>query len=59
VKPESDLAAAAGLELGIRRTIRTDGRMQTNDPHIFACGDVAQVKNGVTVRQHACGEQPN
>ncbi|WP_283171692.1 FAD-dependent oxidoreductase [Curtanaerobium respiraculi] len=48
VEPESDLAAACGLELGVRGAIKVDDRMRTNDPAIYAVGDAVQVKNRIT-----------
>ena len=38
VTPESGLAKAAGLELGLRGSIRVDSRMRTSDPRIYAVG---------------------
>ena len=43
VKPNSGLAKAAGLEIGPRGHIVTDAQMRTNDPDIFAVGDVVAV----------------
>jgi NADPH-dependent 2,4-dienoyl-CoA reductase/sulfur reductase-like enzyme/rhodanese-related sulfurtransferase len=48
VRPESELAAKAGLKLGIRDTIVVNEHMQTSDPDIYAVGDVAQVINPLT-----------
>ncbi len=48
VKPDSELAAACGLELGPRGHIRTDDRMRTSDPRIFAVGDAVEVREAVT-----------
>ncbi len=48
VTPESNLAAEAGLELGIKGAIVVDEHMRTSDPAIFAVGDAVQVKNFVT-----------
>ena len=39
VRPNAALAAAAGLELGVKGAIKVDGRMQTGDPNIWAAGD--------------------
>ncbi|HOO20964.1 MAG TPA: FAD-dependent oxidoreductase [Kiritimatiellia bacterium] len=47
VKPNSALAASAGLETGPKGHIATDDRMQTNDPDIFAVGDAVSVKDPV------------
>ena len=41
VRPRSELAAEAGLELGPRDTVRTDLNTLTSDPDILAAGDVA------------------
>ena len=48
VKPEARLALEAGLELGQLGGIRVNDRMQTSDPHIYAVGDVVEVRDGVT-----------
>jgi NADPH-dependent 2,4-dienoyl-CoA reductase/sulfur reductase-like enzyme/peroxiredoxin family protein/TusA-related sulfurtransferase len=42
VKPESGLAAAAGLEHGARGAIKVNGHMQTSDADIYAAGDVVE-----------------
>ncbi|OAM88968.1 FAD-dependent oxidoreductase [Termitidicoccus mucosus] len=42
VRPESELAAAAGLELGARGAIKVDRFMRTSDPDIYAAGDVVE-----------------
>jgi len=48
VRPESDLAAAAGLDLGPTGGIRVDAAMQTSDPAIWAAGDVVEVHSLLT-----------
>lgn len=48
VRPESELARSAGLELGERGAIRVDARMRTSDPHIYAVGDAVEVVDTVT-----------
>ncbi|TWT73017.1 FAD-dependent oxidoreductase [Allorhodopirellula solitaria] len=48
VRPESGLAAEAGIDCGPRGGIVTNEHMQTSDPNIYAVGDVAQVKDFVT-----------
>ena len=45
VRPDTTLAKAAGLELGERGGIRVDDQMRTSDPHIYAVGDVIEVKD--------------
>ena len=48
VTPDSSLAAAAGLELGVKGSIAVNDRMETSDPDIYAVGDAVQVKHFVT-----------
>lgn len=48
VAPESTLAREAGLDLGIRGSIKVDEHMRTSDSDIYAVGDAVQVKNYVT-----------
>jgi NADPH-dependent 2,4-dienoyl-CoA reductase/sulfur reductase-like enzyme/rhodanese-related sulfurtransferase len=52
VRPASELAAQAGLQLGERQAVVVDEFMQTSDPHIWAVGDVVASEDLVTgVRQ--------
>jgi len=39
VRPDTELAAAAGANLGLRGAIAVDDHMRTNLPHVFAAGD--------------------
>jgi NADPH-dependent 2,4-dienoyl-CoA reductase/sulfur reductase-like enzyme/rhodanese-related sulfurtransferase len=48
VQPDATLAKAAGLTLGEHGGIRVDDRMCTSDPHIWAVGDVVEVRDIVT-----------
>ncbi len=48
VRPETQLAKMAGLEIGQRGGIRVDEHMRTSDPDIFAVGDAIEVKDFVT-----------
>lgn len=48
VRPNSELAAQAGLELNQRRGIVVDGHMRTSEPHIWAVGDVAEVDHRIS-----------
>lgn len=48
VRPESRLAADAGLEVGARGGIRVDDRMRTSDPNIYAVGDAVEIRDAVT-----------
>ena len=42
VKPENNLAVAAGLEIGTRGGVKVNEFNQTNDPDIYAVGDVTE-----------------
>ncbi len=42
IQPESELAEKAGLELGIRKSIKVNEFQLTNDPDIYAAGDVVE-----------------
>jgi NADPH-dependent 2,4-dienoyl-CoA reductase/sulfur reductase-like enzyme/rhodanese-related sulfurtransferase len=48
VRPETDLATGAGVELGERGGIRVDDRMRTNVEGIWAVGDAVEVRHVVT-----------
>ncbi len=48
VTPDSTLAKEAGLELGIKRSIVVNDRMETSEKDIYAVGDAVQVKHYVT-----------
>jgi NADPH-dependent 2,4-dienoyl-CoA reductase/sulfur reductase-like enzyme/rhodanese-related sulfurtransferase len=48
VRPETQLAKMAGIEIGQRGGIRVDEQMRTSDPDIFAVGDAVEVKDFVT-----------
>ena len=48
VRPESDIARKAGIELNERGAIVVDGKMQTSIPDIFAIGDAIEVIDFVT-----------
>ncbi len=48
VRPDSALAASAGLELTDRGAIVVDSAQRTSDPHIWAVGDATAVRHGVT-----------
>lgn len=50
VRPESRLAAAAGIVCGPRGGIVTNAHMQSSDPNVYAVGDVAQVQCSMTHR---------
>lgn len=48
VVPDTALAKAAGLDLGLKGSILVDPHMRTSAPHIWAVGDAVQVKHLVT-----------
>lgn len=47
VRPDTDLARQAGLEIGALGGIRTDESMRTSDPHIWAAGDAVETWDAV------------
>jgi NADPH-dependent 2,4-dienoyl-CoA reductase/sulfur reductase-like enzyme/rhodanese-related sulfurtransferase len=48
VRPETELAKGARLEIGPRGGIRVDGQMRTSDSKIWAVGDAVEVIDYVT-----------
>ena len=48
VKPESNLAKAAGLKLNEKGAIIVNNKMQTSDENIYALGDAVEVQNIIT-----------
>ena len=48
IKPNSEMAEAAGLELGPGGAIAVDRILRTSDPEIYACGDCADAFNVIT-----------
>jgi NADPH-dependent 2,4-dienoyl-CoA reductase/sulfur reductase-like enzyme/rhodanese-related sulfurtransferase len=48
VRPEAQLAKAAGLQIGSRGGIVVDAQMRTSDPQIWAVGDVVEVPDVLT-----------
>ncbi len=48
VTPDTALAKAAGLELGVKNSIAVNDRMETSIPDIYAVGDAVQVQQFVT-----------
>jgi NADPH-dependent 2,4-dienoyl-CoA reductase/sulfur reductase-like enzyme len=51
VRPVSELAAAAGIELGQSRAIRVDSRQVTSVPSVLAAGDCCESRHRVTGKQ--------
>ena len=50
VRPRTELARAAGLEIGESGGVRVDDRMRTADPDIFAVGDCVEYPHAVLGR---------
>ena len=48
VKPDSEIAKAAGLAVGPRGGIQVSPGLQTEDPHIWAVGDAIEVLNPIS-----------
>ncbi|MGB5424100.1 MAG: FAD-dependent oxidoreductase [Desulfobacterales bacterium] len=48
VTPNSTLAGAAGIALGVEGSVAVDRRLQTSDPDIYAAGDCADAYHVVT-----------
>ncbi len=48
VSPDTALAKAAGLQLGLKDSIVVNDRMETSSPDIYAVGDAVQVRHFVT-----------
>lgn len=48
VRPENQLAVAAGLDVGPRGGIRVNEHLQTSDPDIYAVGDAIETRDFVT-----------
>lgn len=51
VRPRSELAQAAGLDVMPWGGIKVNQRLQTSDPHIYAAGDCIAVTNLITGRE--------
>jgi NADPH-dependent 2,4-dienoyl-CoA reductase/sulfur reductase-like enzyme len=50
IRPNTELAAVAGIECGRTGAIRVDDGMETNIPGVFAAGDCAEARHLVTGR---------
>ena len=48
IRPNVELAQAAGLEIGPTGAIRVDDHLRTSDPDLYAAGDCVEVVNLVT-----------
>ncbi len=48
IRPHTDIAAKAGIEVNERGAIVVNDKMQTSDPHIYAGGDCVTIPNLIT-----------
>ncbi|HTI72099.1 MAG TPA: FAD-dependent oxidoreductase [Candidatus Limnocylindria bacterium] len=48
IKAEVGLAKAAGLEIGVTGGVKTNGRLESSDPDIYAVGDAAETMHALT-----------
>lgn len=48
VRAEVELARAAGLEIGVTGGVKTNARMESSDPDIYAVGDAAETTHAIT-----------
>lgn len=48
VRPNTDLAASIGVEMGVSRAIKVNERLETNLPNVYAVGDVAEAFHAIT-----------
>ncbi|HET6439450.1 MAG TPA: FAD-dependent oxidoreductase [Anaeromyxobacter sp.] len=51
VRPELNLARAAGLEIGPTGGLLVDDRLRTSDPHVYAAGDMVELVHKVSGRR--------
>jgi NADPH-dependent 2,4-dienoyl-CoA reductase/sulfur reductase-like enzyme len=51
IKPNSELAARAGIKLGAKDAIQVNKRLETSIPHIWAAGDCAESFHLITQKQ--------
>ncbi len=51
VKPNSELAARAGIQLGARDAIQVNKRLETSAPHVWAAGDCAESYHLISQKQ--------
>ena len=50
VRPNTEVAEAAGIELGEKKAVMVDRYLKTNDPDIYAAGDCAVAYHNVLAR---------
>ena len=51
IKPNSEIAANAGIKLGVNNAIKVNKRLETTTPHIWAAGDCAESFHLITGKQ--------
>lgn len=51
IRPVSDLARQAGIELGAREAVKVDQAMRTSAPDVLACGDCATTFHRVSGKE--------
>ena len=61
VRPNTELAKSAGVELGVANAIKVDSRMRTNIEDVYSCGDCTEHFNLVTGKPsyHPLGSTAN
>lgn len=59
MRPKTDIAKKAGVELGHLGGIITDEKMVTNIPSIYACGDCIEIKDTLTNKNVVSALWPN
>jgi rhodanese-related sulfurtransferase len=48
VRPNTEIAREAGIEIGITKAIKVNNKMETNIPDIYACGDCIETFSTIT-----------
>lgn len=48
VRPNTELAREAGIEIGVTKAIKVNNKMETNIPDIYACGDCIETFSTIT-----------
>jgi len=48
VRPNTELAREAGIEIGITKAIKVNNKMETSIPDIYACGDCVETFSTIT-----------
>lgn len=61
IRPNTEIAKSAGIELGVANAIKVDSRMRTNIEDIYSCGDCTEHLNLVTGKPsyHPLGSTAN